>query len=212
MYNFAKTRIPLLRFDGNSGAHCYPDFALDVNNGKCKELNRNAPIYYDFKECGDSAKLVWWIWYGWQGPCMLNAGSHDNDWEHITVNFKKNSNSGLWEQDSVTWYQHSGFYTRDVQDTHPNIYIGKIGHGSYDNSCNGLFWSASYCQGGCSFRNDNIQHVSTVTGEVAKRITGEKYFNNADLNKCKGSNFKCPLGTCGCWRNNHVFNAPLCEL
>ena len=67
----------------------------------------------------------------------------------------------LWEQDSVTWYQHSGWYTRNVKDTHPNIYVGKIGHGSNDNSFNGLFWSASYCKGECSywddFRNDNVQ-------------------------------------------------------
>jgi len=28
------------------------------------------------------------------------------------------------------------------------------------------------------------------TGKVAKRITGEKYFNNAKLNKCEGTG--CP--------------------
>ena len=228
MFDFAKARIPLLRFDGGAEGHCFPDFASDQSNGICRDFNKFAPIYYDFKECGDYGKLVWWIWYGWQGECIWGNGDHDNDWEHITVNFIKNSGSGLWEQDSVTWFQHSGCYTRDVKDTHPNIYVGKNAHGSYDNWCDGkgFIWEQDYCQGGClywdDFRNDNensrwtptnIRHVSTVTGKVAERITGEKYFNDKRLHSCIGDDIRCASESpCGCWRNNHVFPAPVCDV
>jgi len=53
MFDFAKARIPLLRFDGSSKGHCFPDVATDQNNGICREFNANAPIYYDFVECGN---------------------------------------------------------------------------------------------------------------------------------------------------------------
>ena len=76
---------------------------------------------------------------------------------------------------------------------HPNIYVGKNAHGSYDNWCDGVgfSWEQDFCAGGClywdGFRNDNsnsrwspsnILHVSAVTGDVVNRITGVKYFNN----------------------------------
>ena len=222
---FAKERIPLIRFDGGAKGHCYPDLASDENNGECRAFNPDAPIYYDFVECEGYAKLVWWIWYGWQGDCILDQGSHDNDWEHITVNFIKKG--AVYEQDSVTWFQHSGWYTRNAKDLHPNIYVGKNAHGSYDNWCDGVgfLWEQDYCAGGClywdDYRNDNensrwtphnILHVSEVSGAVANRIKGEKYFKDPKLNKCEGSDDRCvAFPPCGCWRNNHEFPAPVCD-
>jgi len=81
-------------------------------------------------------QVVWWFWYGRQNPCTGSSGAHDNDWEHITINFIKDD-SGAWKQDSVTWYQHDGWYTRSNTATSPSVYVGKNAHGSYDNWCDG---------------------------------------------------------------------------
>ena len=53
------------------------------------------------------------FWYGLQRGCdpLGVDDGHDDDWEHITINFVRNGN--LWEQDSVTYSQHGGFYTRN---------------------------------------------------------------------------------------------------
>ena len=81
-------------------------------------------------------QLVWWFWYGKQNPCTGSFGAHGNDWEHITINFVKDG-SGAWKQDSVTWFQHDGWYTRSNTATSPSVYVGKNAHGSYDNWCDG---------------------------------------------------------------------------
>lgn len=81
-------------------------------------------------------QLVWWFWYGKQNPCTGSFGAHGNDWEHITINFIKDG-SGAWKQDSVTWFQHDGWYTRSNTATSPSVYVGKNAHGSYDNWCDG---------------------------------------------------------------------------
>ncbi|XP_073232419.1 uncharacterized protein [Porites lutea] len=226
--NFARAHIPYLRFDGGARAkHCWPDEAKDSNDGKCKDFNSKAPIYYDVVDCADKyRKLVWWFWYGRQNPCTGSSGAHDNDWEHITINFIKDG-SGAWKQDSVTWFQHDGWYTRRNTAKSPSVYVGKNAHGSYDNWCDGrgFVWEQDYCAGGCGywddFRNDkkgrrwtptNIKHVSEVTGRVANRIKDEKYFDDTRLNRCIGANSRCVKGPCGCWRNNHTFPAPKCNV
>lgn len=81
-------------------------------------------------------QLVWWFWYGKQNPCTGSSGAHGNDWEHITINFIKDG-SGAWKQDSVTWFQHDGWYTRSNTAKSPSVYVGKNAHGSYDNWCDG---------------------------------------------------------------------------
>jgi len=223
---FAKARAPLLRFDQGAGGNCFPDEALDSNDGKCRDFNKNAPIYYDFVECGNYAKLVWWMWYGWQKPCTGNSGKHGNDWEHITTNFFKKN--GQWQQDSVTRFQHGGWFTRQDVTKNPWIFVGKVAHGSYDVWCDGSIkrWLGTHgCSGGCGYWEDyrnvkegksviwkphNIKHISEVKGTVSKRVTGEKYFNDPKLNKCNGPNARL-VGTSGCWRNNHVFPAPVCD-
>ena len=102
-------------------------------------------------------QLAWHVWYGHQKGCDpfgVDHG-HDDDWEQITVNFVLEA--GAWLQDSVTFHQHSGHYTRSVRfieisfcsnksnrfagrynvDAQPNVWVGKIAHGSYDNWCDG---------------------------------------------------------------------------
>ena len=56
------------------------------------------------------------FWYGLQRGCDpfgVDPG-HDDDWEHVTVNFVRRGQS--WSQDSVTFCQHGGFYTRQITD------------------------------------------------------------------------------------------------
>ena len=108
---------------------------------------------------------------------------HDDDWEHININFIKTGDT--WEQDSVTFNQHSGHYTRYNVQTNPDVWIGKVAHGSYDNWCDGhgFVWEGDYCAGGCGywddFRNDDensrwfptvIKHVSEVTDDQVNRL------------------------------------------
>ena len=46
---------------------------------------------------------------------------------------------GKWVQDSVTFYQHDGWYTRKI-DKNPEVWVGKTSHGSYDMRCDGKKW------------------------------------------------------------------------
>ena len=103
---------PFLRFDRSAQDYCYPDEATNSNNGQCAEFNPAAPIYYKIVRCGDFLKLAWHFWYGIQRGCdPLGVDSgHDDDWEHVTVNFVRENQT--WTQDSVTFSQHGGHYTR----------------------------------------------------------------------------------------------------
>lgn len=105
---------PLIRFDGGAGDNCYPDEASNANNGHCAPFRQDAPIYYKIIRCGDFLKLAWHLWYGLQRGCDPFGldGGHDDDWEHVTINFIRSGDS--WVQDSVTFSQHGGFYTRQI--------------------------------------------------------------------------------------------------
>jgi len=231
LHDWAMEHRPLLRFDGGAGSYCYPDEATNDNNEQCKPFNPDAPIYYNIVFCGNFMKLAWHFWYGKQKGCDpfgVDHG-HGDDWEHITINFARSSEEESWVQDSVTWFQHSGWYTRKNTATNPDVYIGKIAHGSYDNWCDGVgfVWEYDYCAGGCGywddFRNDNensqwlphnIKHVTEVTDDQVDRVNNYKYFDDPEKNNCAGSDSRCIGldGPCGCWRNNHKFGADVCDV
>ena len=100
------------RFDGSADDYCYPDEATNENNGQCKPFNPDAPIYYKIVRCGEFLKIAWHLWYGHQKGCDpfgVDHG-HDDDWEHVNINFVHVGDE--WQQDSVTFNQHSGHYTR----------------------------------------------------------------------------------------------------
>ena len=59
-HTWAMNRRPLLRFDGAAGGHCFPDEATNANNGECRDLNEDAPIYYN---------IVRWTTSSWSGTC-----------------------------------------------------------------------------------------------------------------------------------------------
>jgi len=227
---WALQHVPLIRFDGSAQDYCYPDEATNENNGQCKPLNPDAPIYYKIVRCGEFLKIAWHLWYGHQKGCDpfgVDHG-HDDDWEHININFIHVGDQ--WVQDSVTFNQHSGHYTRANTQPHPDVWIGKIAHGSYDITCDGhgFVWEADYCAGGCGywddFRNDNensrwmphnIKHVSEVTDDQVNRVNNYKYFDDPKKNKCEGFDYRCigAEGPCGCWRNDHTFPADtICDV
>jgi len=228
--SWALQHRPLIRFDGSAQEYCYPAEATNANNGLCTDLNPEAPIYYAIVRCGDFLKLAWHLWYGHQRGCDpfgVDHG-HDDDWEHITINFIRDNQT--WTQDSVTFHQHSGFYTRRNTQQTPDVYVGKIAHGSYDNWCDGVgfVWEGDYCAGGCGywddFRNDdqnsrwlptNIKHVSEVTDDQVNRVNNYKYFDSLSKHGCEGSDWRCVglEGPCGCWRSDHTFPADqICDL
>ena len=93
-----------------------------------------------------------------------------------------------------------------------------------------------------TFRNDNeqtrwlptnIKHVSEVSRSEDQvnrysynltmmvkanlsifRILEYKYFDEPYKHRCNGHSFRCigALGFCACWRNNHTFPAPICDV
>jgi hypothetical protein len=132
---------------------------LDANLGivevcgrdHCDRAMSNADIaavvtYYDVFRHPFSGRLrieYWWF-YGFQYPCntlpdAANDGSHNGDWEHLWVT----TNSTRDAIEAVTFFQHSGWYTRrsggfEMAGDRPMVYVGKRSHGSYDNRCTAL--------------------------------------------------------------------------
>jgi len=224
---------PFFHFDVRAENSCFPDEATNYNNGKCNKFNVDAPVYYKIIRCGDFLKLAWHLWYGLQKGCdpLGVDDGHDDDWEHITINFVRNGN--LWEQDSVTYSQHGGFYTRNNKQQHPDVYVGRVAHGHYDSWCDNAdtgwsWWSNhNYCTGICGYWEDfrldneqtrwmptNIKHISEVKDDQVNRVTKYKYFDLEEKHSCDGVPWRCvgALTFCACWRNNHVFHAPICDI
>ena len=142
--------IPTFHFDRAN--KCYPTSCS--NNGQCSDFSSNAPVYYRSYECSnDRYAITYWLFYGMQKACFLSFGSHDNDWEHVTVNFIRSGPN--WAQDSVVFHQHGGHYTRMAKygKASADVYVGKIAHGSYHNTCCGGGCD-EYCHGGCEYFHD----------------------------------------------------------
>jgi hypothetical protein len=212
--------VPVFHFDGCAAEYCYPDTPDPEHDGRCiTTFDSLAPVYYEGQWCSSKYyKLAYWVWYGRQQDCFPGTGSHNNDWEHVILNFDYTS-ADEFVLESVTFYQHQGWYTRGIEATapQPDVYVGKIGHGSYHNWCDGvgLIWEADYCQGGCGywddFRNDingiqwkptnliPLDEAKKIEGSIGDRVKNEDY---ADLEACEGS-FDRVLTTAGCWQNNY---------
>ena len=131
------TWVPTFKFDRAN--KCYPTEASKALNGHCsKGFDANAPVYYEGYECEHNLyRLNYWLFYGWQSECVGVWGSHDNDWEHVNINFKKSDQHYI--VDSIMYSQHSGWYTRQYsfpdERTHVDVYPGKIAHGNYYDTC-----------------------------------------------------------------------------
>jgi hypothetical protein len=177
---------PELRFDDD--ADTYPNFANDIfeassNNTDCSsssQLSQTVSDDYSAESDFSSAKehiatyyLVqnsgtryyidyWWAYYR-QPNCISATGGHDYDWEHLVV--QVNLVSGTYEKVSVTFFQHSGWYTKTFNSSnmtlvgnHPVTYVGRKSHGNFHKGA-----SCGAVQ--CCYYGD------------CRRVTEEKYFD-----------------------------------
>jgi hypothetical protein len=123
------------------------------------------PTYYQLRTFGSQVRITYWWFYGFQHPCFASEGQHNGDWEHVMVTLKQDRSDIA----AVSYWQHTGYYTRIAgprdapctpggtgrcessgfsrEGTHPIVYSGKIGHGSYHNGNSGG-------PGGCGYYDD----------------------------------------------------------
>lgn len=106
------------------------------------EHGYKVPTYYQVRSCGSAGQLrIHYGWfYGYQQPANFFGGSqaHAADWEHILVTTSEDRISIA----AVTYYQHSGWYTKivgkgdpnfPIENGHPIVFVGQTAHGSYHN-------------------------------------------------------------------------------
>jgi hypothetical protein len=135
---------------------CAPSYIANWTTGSMTELEQGnptystlpygrMPTYYAVNECGTTGQLrIQYRWfYGWQPNCDSCTDEFDQrhiaDWEQIVVTTSEDRQ----EIAAVTYYQHSGWYTKihgegnpnfPTENGHPVVYVGKTAHGSYHNS------------------------------------------------------------------------------
>jgi hypothetical protein len=177
---------PFLKFDSGAGSYGYPmsadTYYQKVVLGKNVTQMQNTdaasirpgnriPLYYTIKYFGGQARIRYWIFYGYQAPCINvnGTGSHNGDWEDITV-IVKTDGSGIA---AVQFGQHGGRYMRiagprdapctavghcdgrhgfELSGTHPVAYIGRTAHGTFHDSSSGL---AAAPGGSCTYYGDS---------------------------------------------------------
>lgn len=208
---------PIFLFDSKAPEYCLPDWASSSTNGICRtSFHPNMPVYVETGSCGGETVYTFWLWYGWQKPCIFNEGSHDDDWEHVSV-FVSNG-----RVTKVKYYQHKGHYTRirgtfEMRGERPLVYIGKVAHGSYHARCDGkcdfgeIFvgcaGSVNYCSGGCGYWEDFRNPGETVTDYVLHGHPAGLTLDGLSRPRadpcgpdCDGAGFRA-VGTSGCWQN-----------
>ena len=154
----AERFAPRLRFDG--AGHGYPMSAQTyydtiVKTGSSARLeNTDAstlstgqiPTYYQVIQCeGAQLRIKYWWFYGYQTNCDGVSGSHNGDWEDVTVTLSEDQTRIA----AVTFSMHGKSYTRLTnrngfsleEGTHPVVYVGKTTHAAFhaqggsSNSC-----------------------------------------------------------------------------
>ncbi|MDQ1813463.1 hypothetical protein RBA41_09125 [Massilia sp. CCM 9210] len=111
------------------------------------------PTYYQARMIGRQTRINYWWFSGYQHACFAGQGSHNGDWEHVTVILTEDRSAVA----AVSYYQHGDHYTRiagpraapctpdgvgrcsgprgfPMNGTHPVVYSGKYAHGSYHDS------------------------------------------------------------------------------
>jgi hypothetical protein len=193
----AEQFAPQLRFDQSAGS--FPmsaeDYFLETVQGEAgKQQNTDGstlqsatdqpPTYYQAYLVGDQVRILFWWFYGYQGLCFgaPPGDYHHGDWERVLVTLKEDRSAVA----AVTYYQHTGWYTRlangadlnvsigadygrgfSSSDGHPIVYVGKTQHGSYydqggrGDSTTGL----SYCDYFADWRNNgDATHLRMSSG------------------------------------------------
>lgn len=178
----------------------------------------NTPTFVEYDICDSYEVYTYWLWYGKQEGCFLTAGEHGDDWEHVSVF----TTDGLVQK--VTFYQHSGRYTRkrgtfSASGERTYVYVGKVAHGSYHAKCDGqcsvtefftqgCLGSVNYCLGGCGYWDDYRNPGPKLDGyslndlQAGSTIDGISRPNReVCVSSCAGSSSRS-LDTSGCWQNN----------
>ena len=116
--------------------------------------------------------------------------------------------------DSIHYSQHNGWYTRQYgyKDERPSVdvYIGKMSHGFYHDSCCGK-GCMSYCHGGCEYFHDfrnhkthwkphNVVPASVGIKEGGKH--GHVLKGKIGINHCPKSQGNCRSSGCSKSYNN----------
>lgn len=115
-----------------------------VNNGPDGE-----PVYWIYDTSGSYAKLSYYFHYGWSRPHTLGAPGHEGDWEHIEIQFYRNT-SGQIVPWYVIYYYHNDrcyLYWDDVpkkNGKHPRVAVALEAHGSYPVGANPPSYYANY--------------------------------------------------------------------
>ena len=138
-FNLPWTFSPVMKFD-----RAAPDYPTSIENiwastnpasivcnGTLAMVNRDAPrsknfpTYYEVQRHPNDPNRVfidfWWT-YKTQTTCFANLGGHDYDWEHTVVQVNLQLNRII----TVTYFQHSGWYTRDWRNVAPGKDAAKI--------------------------------------------------------------------------------------
>lgn len=139
---------PRLRFDGAT-----PDYPMSaepfweqavavaqtqrIDNTDYGLVTANrVPTYYQTIQCGNQLRIRYWWFYGYQSACdAFGDGTHNGDWESITLLLSEDQSSIA----AIQFEAHGNHYTRlaarggfDVEEgTHPVVYPGKTSHASY---------------------------------------------------------------------------------
>ena len=217
--------IPIFRFDRSQSEFCYPDYPSSQNDNRCvKNLDQNAPVFYEVDTCNGQTVYTYWLWYGWQRPCIrFFDDGHGNDWEHVSVYVNPKTKKVA----QVVFYQHRGYYTRgygkfESEGDRPVVYIGKVAHGSYHSHCSGrcslrqffssikgCFGHVEFCKGGCGywddFRNPGLELRSGNLQPLNPGQTIDGIFRPdsrvCGIPSCEGARHR-RLKTSGCWQND----------
>ncbi|XXF78841.1 hypothetical protein P2318_03510 [Myxococcaceae bacterium GXIMD 01537] len=190
---------PRLRFDGSArgypmSAQVFYDGAVltsrptPLQNTDASTLGTGTlPTYYQVIECGQQqVRIKYWWFYGYQSACdPFGNGTHNGDWEDVTVTLSEDSSSIA----AITFTMHGHTYTRlaarggfSVEDgAHPVIYVGKNTHAAHyqqggsgaDDNC--LPWEEYRNNSTGTHLNSWVNLVNLDTGEepwmVADRIS-----------------------------------------
>lgn len=160
----------------SNASDAYHHFPISINR-KLELYNRNVPTYYLIKKVNNRIFIDYWWFYYRQRNCFLNSGGHDFDWEHATVQLEHKGGDNF-KPISVTYFQHGGWLTKNFSEneiditngTHPAVYVGHLGHGSYHKEDNNQWNPAGFC----TYYGDDRTYISNETNTNHLRHSTER--------------------------------------
>jgi hypothetical protein len=202
-YELIEKFAPQLRFDSGNwtcpgpdnypmSAQTYYDSIVVKGNPNIKYYNSNrntvannqVPTYWQATLCGKQVRIIYCWFYGYQFDADCVSGEHHGDWEHIMVILSEDKTRVV----AVTYFQHSGWYTRIVarngfglyNGTHPVVFPGRTQHGSYHDTQTAVqtaLYFDDHRDGGGPWLNSWLSPLI----ELQPSSTGGKLWMDADL-------------------------------